>query len=149
MTYSEGGTRQVWSGKVHRLVALAFTPNPLALPEVNHKDGNKENNCAGNLEWVDRSGNVRHSYASGKRKQHASTLPIVGVKGDTVVSFPSLLAAQKSGMFSMSAISECLLGRATHHKGFTWRKNGEPQRDMHGKITKADSYVPPDLTGLT
>ena len=28
-------------------------------------------------------------------------------------------------------------------------KNGEPIRDMHGKITKADSYVPPNLEGLT
>lgn len=36
---------------VHRLVAQAFIENPYGLPEINHKDENKRNNCVSNLEW--------------------------------------------------------------------------------------------------
>lgn len=50
---------------VHRLVARSFIPNPLGLPEVNHIDADRGNNCATNLEWVDRTGNARHARDLG------------------------------------------------------------------------------------
>lgn len=53
---------------VHRLVAKAFIGNPDGLPQVNHKDGNKLNNSASNLEWVTASENLKHSYRSGIHK---------------------------------------------------------------------------------
>lgn len=53
---------------IHRLVAEAFIENPNKLPEVNHKDGNKSNNCVDNLEWCSRKENVLHSYKLGLKK---------------------------------------------------------------------------------
>lgn len=53
---------------VHRLVASAFLDNPENLAEVNHKDGNKQNNNVLNLEWSSSRDNKLHAYKMGLKK---------------------------------------------------------------------------------
>jgi transposase len=50
---------------VHRIVAITFIPNQHQKEQVNHKDGNKQNNHVNNLEWVSRQENMRHAFDTG------------------------------------------------------------------------------------
>lgn len=52
---------------IHRLVAEAFIPNGNKLPQVNHINGDKTNNCVDNLEWISNYDNIQHSIRTGLR----------------------------------------------------------------------------------
>lgn len=65
--------------RLHRLVAEAFVPNPNGLPEINHKDENKENNAADNLEWCDRGYNVRYGGRTQKTRKRVDQFSLDGV----------------------------------------------------------------------
>lgn len=59
---------------IHRLVAMQFVDNPNNLPQVNHKDGNKLNNCVSNLEWCTKEANGLHAKLNGLM-QHGADRP--------------------------------------------------------------------------
>jgi hypothetical protein len=59
------GTKKGKLCLIHRLVAIAFIPNPDNLPEVNHKKGIRCDNRANELEWVTQSENHKHAYRIG------------------------------------------------------------------------------------
>jgi hypothetical protein len=56
---------KLYARRVHRLLAVAFIPNPGNKKQINHKDGNKLNNSLENLEWCTLVENVKHAYATG------------------------------------------------------------------------------------
>ena len=60
---------------LHRLVAEHFLPNLNGYTQVNHKDGNRYNNCADNLEWCSPQQNVLHAYANGLKSNHGELNP--------------------------------------------------------------------------
>lgn len=87
-THQVAGVQKLKNYYVHRLVALTFVhnPDPKTLTQVNHKDGDKENNHHSNLEWVSPSQNIRHSHEEGLslgRRQHGETR---NVDPDVVIS---------------------------------------------------------------
>lgn len=53
---------------IHRLVAIAFIPNPHNWPQINHKDENPQNNCVANLEWCTARYNM--NYGEGAKTRH-------------------------------------------------------------------------------
>ena len=57
------GKRKVF--QVHRLIALTYIPNPDSKPDINHIDGNPENNNVDNLEWCTKKENMRHEIETG------------------------------------------------------------------------------------
>lgn len=59
---------------VHRLVALAFHPNPNGHPHINHIDGSRANNAAANLEWCSPSHNQLHAYRTGLQRPKGQKL---------------------------------------------------------------------------
>lgn len=56
--------------RAHRVIAETFIPNPDNLQQINHKDGNKENNVIDNLEWCDSFYNMQHRYRVLKQKPY-------------------------------------------------------------------------------
>ncbi len=86
---------------LHRLVAKAFIPNPENKPQVNHKDGNKINNRADNLEWATKSENELHAYKTGLKiqprgqKNHNSKLTDKQVKEIKEISKNSVLTQEE------------------------------------------------------
>lgn len=99
--------------QVHRLVAQAFLPNPLNMPQVNHIDGNKQNNNMINLEWVTNAENQKHAIKHGLIK---SARPVICV--ETNEHFSSIGEAERETGIPNSCISDCLRGICKYAHGY-------------------------------
>lgn len=111
---------------VHRLVAQTFIPNPDSLPEINHKDGNRANNNASNLEWCNASYNNQYREKFGESAGH----PVFAISLDTleVSRFRSQIEASRVlGIFHQS-INAVIKGRKKNAGGY-WFVNDDDKTD--------------------
>lgn len=116
--YNENGYRKQHS--VHRLVCEAFLSNPNNLPEVNHKDEIKTNNCVDNLEWCDRKYNS--NYGTSKKKiSKAHSKPVIQYTKDRYILKIWESAIQAEQELNIKHISECCKGGYKTAGGYKWQ----------------------------
>lgn len=112
--------------KIHRLVALAFIPNPNNLPEINHKDETPANNNVENLEWCDRTYNnnygTRNARAAiGISKANSRKVMQFDRKGNYIQTFDSVKKAGQYLNIHPSGISDCARGVRASAGGYIWK----------------------------
>jgi hypothetical protein len=106
---------------VHRLVADAFIENPQSKPQINHKDGNKENNTVANLEWVTQGDNNRHAIKTKLRK--ARKILLVDGEDNTIREFNNRMEINDflGRDVCQDLITRCCNGQRKTAYGYIWR----------------------------
>lgn len=131
----EGNKKTV---RVNRIIAQTFIPNPNNLPQVNHIDGNKTNNCVDNLEWCNASHNMKHCF-DNRMSDWTTKIRII----ETGEVFNSKAECARKICGHVSLIDMCLKGKRKTHKGYHFEIIGERASDKYNRknaINKKDNY---------
>lgn len=117
--YDDDGKRRY--RRKHRLIAIAFIPNPDNLPQVNHKDGDKYNCTPLNLEWLTQSDNIQHGY---NNKLYSRLTPIIAKNVETgdILEFDSIHQAGREMGINHQRIWDCISGRRRSYCGYTFSR---------------------------
>ena len=108
--------------RVHRLVAMAFIPNPNRFPCINHKDENPSNNNVSNLEWCDSKYNNNYGTARDRRSRTRGKVVVqYDIEGNEISRYWSAREAARQIGKSQAAISRCCLGKYKSAYGYIWK----------------------------
>ncbi len=113
--------------RIHRLVAENFLENPNGLQQINHIDGNKENNKAENLEWCTASQNIIHAQKTGLKKVNYDGIknpkPVIqmSLDGNMIRIFESTMDVQRELGFDASNISKACRNVQKSSYGYKWQ----------------------------
>lgn len=106
---------------IHRLVALAFLPNPNNYPVINHKDCNPSNNCVDNLEWCTVTyNNTYNDKAKKQALKKSKPIKQLALDGTLIAIWPSINEIGRNG-FIQQAVCACCQGKRKTHNGFIWK----------------------------
>ena len=119
---------------IHRLVAEAYIPNPEGLPQVNHKDENKENNCINNLEWCDAAYN--NNYGTRRERAGKSCGKAVYCV-ELERTFGSQTEAAKALGIDQGDISKCCNGKKKAAGGYHFKYAKEAISDGINQKTES------------
>lgn len=108
---------------VHRLVAETFIPNPNNLPQINHKDENGQNNIVSNLEWCDRSYNMRYGTRAERQSEKVKKAVLQYDKdGNFIREWEGGCDAEEFyNKRTAQNIGRCCRGKIKSAYGFIWK----------------------------
>lgn len=106
---------------IHRLVGIYWIENPEHKREINHKDGNKTNNCIDNLEWVSPSENQKHRHSIGITKTSNRRVGKFTKQGELLVAYNSIVEAARQEGRPRVSIDNVLQGHNHTLYGYVWK----------------------------
>lgn len=106
---------------IHRLVAEAFLEEYDEKLDVNHKDGNRNNNNVNNLEMMTRSENQLHAYNILKRKRVGKEILQYDLKNNFIKKYENCCEASRKTNICRSCINDCCNGKLKTAGGYKWK----------------------------
>lgn len=107
---------------IHRLIAIAFIPNPNNYPCVNHKDENKSNNSLDNLEWCTYKYNLNYG-THNLRANESRKKPILqySKNGEFIREWKSVTDLKNETGMDITHVSSCCKGKRKTANGYRWQ----------------------------